>query len=148
MSAFENAKKFFDACETAQGWAGCKQYVADDATFGAQCEPIAEMTTIEEYAEWIGGFGTVTAPGQLQENVLQVGFLGGQVDHGQATARNRVQDLAQGPLAALVADQQAPRLDHLGMELGQSLGTASRSRSTTRVSSWSSRREISACLVS
>jgi hypothetical protein len=28
MSAFENAKKFFTACEAPEGWAGCKQYVS------------------------------------------------------------------------------------------------------------------------
>jgi len=29
MTAFENAKKFFTACEAPEGWAGCKQYVAE-----------------------------------------------------------------------------------------------------------------------
>jgi hypothetical protein len=62
MSAYDNAKAFFEACEAPKGWAGCQQYVADGATFSAQCEPIAEMTTIEEYADWMYGFGTVTAP--------------------------------------------------------------------------------------
>ena len=28
MSAFDNAAHFFHACETSQGWAGCKQYVS------------------------------------------------------------------------------------------------------------------------
>ena len=63
MSAFDNAKAFFEACDGHAGWDGCKQYVADGATFKAQCEPLADMTTIEEYAEWLKGFGTVTAPG-------------------------------------------------------------------------------------
>jgi len=62
MSAYDNAKAFFEACEAPKGWAGCKQYVADGATFSAQCEPIAEMSTIEEYANWMYGLGTVTAP--------------------------------------------------------------------------------------
>ncbi|MFK7732453.1 MAG: hypothetical protein AB8B48_12615 [Pseudomonadales bacterium] len=63
MSAFENANAFFVACETAKGWAGCKQYVAENSSFSAQSEPIAEMTSIEEYCEWMAAFGTVTAPG-------------------------------------------------------------------------------------
>ena len=62
MSAFDNAKAFFEACEAPAGWEGCQQYVADGATFSAQCEPLADMTTIEEYSEWLKGFGTVTAP--------------------------------------------------------------------------------------
>ena len=67
MSAFENAKAFFEACETAKGWAGCKQYVAANARFEEQSEPIAEMDSVEDYCEWIAAFGTVTAPGASYE---------------------------------------------------------------------------------
>ena len=63
MSAFENAKKFFVACEAPEGWAGCKPYVADGAKFTAQSEPLTEINTIEAYCEWMHGLGTVTAPG-------------------------------------------------------------------------------------
>ena len=62
MTAFENAKKFFVACETSKGWAGCKGYVADGASFVAQSEPLAETDTVEAYCEWMAGFST-TAPG-------------------------------------------------------------------------------------
>ncbi|MEZ4864834.1 MAG: hypothetical protein R3C14_26210 [Caldilineaceae bacterium] len=63
MNAFENAKKFFDACEQPAGWAGCKQYVAENAPFVAQSEPLVELTTVEAYCEWMHGFATVTVPG-------------------------------------------------------------------------------------
>ena len=63
MSAFENAKKFFIACETAQGWAGCEQYVADNATFNAQSEPLVDVGTVKEYCDWMAGFANVTTPG-------------------------------------------------------------------------------------
>jgi hypothetical protein len=63
MTAFENAKKFFDACETAQGWAGCKQYVVDGAPFVAQSEPLVEVTTVEGYCDWMAAIGGVVAPG-------------------------------------------------------------------------------------
>ena len=63
MTAFENARKFFEACETPKGWAGCKEFVADGATFVAQCEPIADIDTVEGYCEWMLAFGTVTVPG-------------------------------------------------------------------------------------
>jgi hypothetical protein len=53
MSAFENAKKFFDACETSQGWEGCKQYVAEGAQFIAQCEPLTEIDSVKAYCEWM-----------------------------------------------------------------------------------------------
>jgi len=63
MSAFDIAKKFFSACETPEGWAGCAQYVAEGATFTAQSEPLAGINTVEGYCEWMKSFGTITAPG-------------------------------------------------------------------------------------
>ena len=52
-----------DACEKTEGWAGCKPFVAENATFEAQSEPLVDFTTVEAYCEWMKGFGTVTAPG-------------------------------------------------------------------------------------
>ena len=63
MSAFENAKRFFIACEEPAGWAGCKQYVADGAPFVAQSEPLADIHTVEAYCEWMAAFANVTVPG-------------------------------------------------------------------------------------
>lgn len=61
--AFENASRFFEACEGLQGWDGCKQYVADGAPFVAQCEPLTGMKTVEEYCEWVAGLGHGPLPG-------------------------------------------------------------------------------------
>lgn len=63
MTAFENARKFFNACEAPEGWAGCQAYVAEGATFSAQCEPLAEVKTIQAYTDWMAGIGKITAPG-------------------------------------------------------------------------------------
>ncbi len=63
MSAFENAKKFFAACEAPEGWAGCAPYVAEGAVFVAQSEPLTDITTVEAYCEWMKAFGTETAAG-------------------------------------------------------------------------------------
>lgn len=63
MSAFDNAKRFFEACETPLGWEGCSQYVAEGAPFTAQSEPLADIHTVEGYCEWMKAFGTITAPG-------------------------------------------------------------------------------------
>lgn len=63
MSAFENAMKFFTACEAPEGWEGCKAYVADGASFMAQSEPLAEIKTVEAYCEWMAGIGKITLPG-------------------------------------------------------------------------------------
>ena len=63
MDAFENATKFFHACDSLAGWEGCKQYVAADASFSAQSEPLVDIKTVQEYTDWMMGFGTVTAKG-------------------------------------------------------------------------------------
>lgn len=57
MSAFENASSFFHACETLEGWEGCRKYVAPGATFTAQCEPLADVKTVQDYTEWMAGVG-------------------------------------------------------------------------------------------
>jgi len=62
MNAFENATKFFVACETPLGWEACKPFVQDGATFTAQSEPLADVKSIETYCQWMHGFGTVTTP--------------------------------------------------------------------------------------
>ena len=63
MSAFENATKFFEAVDVPEGWEGCKEYVADGATFSAQSEPLADIDTVEAYCEWMASFGKITVPG-------------------------------------------------------------------------------------
>ena len=63
MSAFDNAAQFFHACETARGWAGCKQYVAANASFTAQSIPLEGIDTVEAYCEWMANFGNNIVPG-------------------------------------------------------------------------------------
>ena len=58
MSAFDNATKFFHACETLKGWDGCKEFVADGAPFEAQCEPLVDVNTVEAYCDWLAGLGS------------------------------------------------------------------------------------------
>lgn len=61
--AFEQAKRFFELCEEPAGWEGCRHYVADGASFVAQAEPLTDLSTVEDYCEWMRRFATVTAPG-------------------------------------------------------------------------------------
>jgi hypothetical protein len=63
MSAFDNATKFFHACESLEGWDACKQYVAPDAAFAAQSEPLVDVGTVQAYVDWLTGFGTTLTPG-------------------------------------------------------------------------------------
>ena len=57
MSKFDKATAFFHACEGLEGWDGCREYVADGAKFMAQCEPLVELTTVEQYCDWMAGVG-------------------------------------------------------------------------------------------
>ena len=63
MTDFDRARQFFEACEAPLGWEGCREFVCDNASFVAQSEPLASMKTIQEYCDWMHGFGTVTAAG-------------------------------------------------------------------------------------
>ena len=52
-SIAETAERFFDACETGKGWAGCSQYCHPDATFSAQAGALAGVNTLEAYTNWL-----------------------------------------------------------------------------------------------
>ena len=54
---------FFDACETGKGWDGCKAYCHEGATFSAQADALAAVTTLEGYAEWMKGLLVPLADG-------------------------------------------------------------------------------------
>jgi predicted ester cyclase len=51
----DTARAFFDAVETGKGWPVVSAYCTADAGFAAQAEPLAEVRTIEAYAEWMRG---------------------------------------------------------------------------------------------
>jgi len=49
------ARQFFDACETGQGWQGCREYCTPNAGFSAQAEPLTDIKTLEDYTNWMKG---------------------------------------------------------------------------------------------
>ena len=57
MSKMDVATKFFHACEGLHGSAGCAEFVAEGATFSAQSEPIADITTALDYCDWMQAVG-------------------------------------------------------------------------------------------
>ena len=54
-SIADTAKAFFDACETGKGWEACKAFCKPDASFSAQAEPLAEVRSLQQYADWMKG---------------------------------------------------------------------------------------------
>ena len=62
----EQARAFFDACETGQGWDACKAYCHPDATFSAQADALADVSTVEGYCEWMKGLFTPIPDGRYE----------------------------------------------------------------------------------
>lgn len=72
MTLSETARSFYDACETGKGWDGCKEYCADNATFSAQADALAEITSVEAYAEWMKGLLVPVPDGHYEVKSFQV----------------------------------------------------------------------------
>ena len=51
----QTARAFFEACEAGEGWQACAPYCKPDASFSAQSEALADVKTLEAYAEWMKG---------------------------------------------------------------------------------------------
>ena len=60
------AKQFFEACETGKGWEGCKAYCKPNATFSAQAEPLADVKTLQQYADWMKGLMNTLPDGRYE----------------------------------------------------------------------------------
>ena len=65
MSAIaEVARQFFEACDAGKGWGACRAYCTPDATFVAQAEPLANLRTLQEYADWMNWLMKVLPDGR------------------------------------------------------------------------------------
>ncbi len=71
-SMTETAKAFFDAVDTGQGWEACSAFCHPDATFTAQAEPLAEIQTLADYAEWMKGLMSITPDGRYEMKAFAV----------------------------------------------------------------------------
>ena len=60
------ANEFFAACDAGKGWEGCKTYCAPDASFSSQAEPLAEVNTLQQYADWMQGLMKMMPDGRYE----------------------------------------------------------------------------------
>ena len=60
------AMKFFEACEAGKGWEACRPFCRPDATFSAQAEPLADMRTLAQYADWMHGLLAILPDGRYE----------------------------------------------------------------------------------
>jgi predicted ester cyclase len=65
-SIAETADRFFATCEAGLGWDACKAYCTPDATFAAQAEPLAGVTTLAQYTDWMKGLLTMLPDGRYE----------------------------------------------------------------------------------
>lgn len=65
-SVRQTAEGFFEACETGKGWDGCAQYCQSGATFSAQAGALADVSTAEEYADWMKGLMQIAPDGTAE----------------------------------------------------------------------------------
>ena len=71
-SIMETAERFFEACETGQGWAECQQYCHPNATFAAQAAALEGVDTVEGYAEWMKGLFVPVPDGHAEVQTFAV----------------------------------------------------------------------------
>lgn len=66
MTHCETATAFFEACETGQGWDGCKAFCQEGATFSCQADALADTATLAAYADWMKGLFTPVPDGRYK----------------------------------------------------------------------------------
>ena len=66
MSISEIAMNFYEACDSGKGWGSCKDYCLEGATFSCQADAIAEISTVEGYADWMQGLMTLMPDGDYE----------------------------------------------------------------------------------
>lgn len=66
MTMIDDAKAFFDACETGKGWSECAQYCEDTASFSCQSGALADVHSLNAYAEWMKGLLTPIPDGHYE----------------------------------------------------------------------------------
>jgi predicted ester cyclase len=64
------AKRFFEACDTGKGWEACKAYCNSDATFSSQTGALADISTVEDYSEWMKNLLTPVPDGHYELKFL------------------------------------------------------------------------------
>jgi predicted ester cyclase len=66
MAIEQTAMQFFEACEAGKGWQVCKAFCTPTATFAAQAEPLAEVRTLQQYADWMKGLMQMLPDGRYE----------------------------------------------------------------------------------
>src|SRR4051794_12686663 len=60
------AEDFFKACDAGKGWEACRQYCRPEATFSAQAQALAGISTLQQYTEWMKGLMGMLPDGRYE----------------------------------------------------------------------------------
>jgi predicted ester cyclase len=60
------AKEFFEACEAGKGWDGCKAFCTPNATFSSQAGAVADIRSLQQYADWMKGLLVILPDGRYE----------------------------------------------------------------------------------
>lgn len=86
----KTAERFFHACESGEGWEGCKRYCHPDATFSAQTDALADIHSVAAYTDWMKGLFTPVPDARydlkfMAEDEARASVAGFAVFHGTHT---------------------------------------------------------------
>ena len=62
----DTASRFFAACEAGKGWEACKAYCQPTATFACQADPLVDVKTLQQYADWMQGMIKIMPDGRYE----------------------------------------------------------------------------------
>jgi predicted ester cyclase len=68
----DTAGRFFEACESGQGWETCREFCHPGATFSAQTGALEGIDTLEAYTDWMKGMMGVIPDGNYDLRSLGV----------------------------------------------------------------------------
>ena len=119
MSITQIAHDFFDACETGKGWDACKQWCHDGATFSAQADALANVSTLEGYTEWMKGLLVPLPDGRYEVRSFAVDEERGNVTATAVFHGTHTVDAGNGaPTGKSVAADYAYVMDFDGDKIG------------------------------
>ena len=56
VSLSECAVGFMNTCDAGRGWRECAEFCRPSATFSAQCDLLAHINALSDYANWVANF--------------------------------------------------------------------------------------------
>jgi hypothetical protein len=122
MSAnLDQARQFFEACETGAGWDKCQVYCLPEATFSSQTGALADIVKLQDYCEWMKNLLTPIPDGHYElkffaEDEERQCVTGCAVFHGTQTGPGGPGEPTGKSIAAdyaYVMEFEGPRIRHM-----------------------------------